>query len=49
VGGAGRDQLLGSFGNGTLDSKDGVRGNDILDGGLGGDRFLKDRGDHVAQ
>jgi hypothetical protein len=26
-----------------------VRGNDILDGGQGRDRFIRDRKDHVAQ
>ena len=47
--GHGHPKQLGGFGNDTLDSKDGQRGNDVLDGGQGNDRFIRDRGDTFAE
>jgi len=37
--------LMGDAGNDTIDVRDGVRGNDTADGGLGFDRCLTDAGD----
>jgi Ca2+-binding RTX toxin-like protein len=47
-GGSGRDRVFGGFGNDTLNVKDGVRRNDIADGGEDTDTCRKDRGDTKA-
>jgi Tol biopolymer transport system component len=47
-GGSGRDRVFGGFGNDTLNVKDGVRRNDVVDGGEGTDTCTRDRGDKQA-
>jgi len=38
VGGGGDDDLYGAYGNDTVNSRDSVAGNDLLDGGAGTDK-----------
>ena len=48
IGGRGADTLHGNKGRDFLDGRDGVHGNDHLNGGLGADTCRRDSGDHVA-
>ena len=45
IGGTGNDRLFGGDGGDTLCAKDGVHGNDYLNGGPGSDGGLRDSGD----
>ena len=47
-GGSGRDRAFGGFGNDTLNVRDGVRRNDVADGGEGTDTCKSDLGDRKA-
>jgi hypothetical protein len=48
IGGPGGDILRGNRGRDTLEARDGVRGNDHVNGGAGFDRCRRDVGDHVT-
>jgi Ca2+-binding RTX toxin-like protein len=47
VGGHGRDRLFGDAGADALNSRDWVRGNDVLYGGVGTDSAVRDRRDEL--
>ena len=48
-GGSGNDRVYGWTGNDTLVTKDGVQGNDLVDGGLGRDQCVVDPKDQVYE
>jgi len=48
IGGAGKDQLFGNAGRDRLMGKDGVKGNDYLNGGKGRDRCAADKRDTIG-
>jgi Ca2+-binding RTX toxin-like protein len=48
IGGRGADALNGNKGRDFLDGRDGVHGNDHLNGGLDADTCRRDSGDHVT-
>jgi Ca2+-binding RTX toxin-like protein len=49
IGGMGPDKPFGDGGNDTVNSRDGVNGNDSLDGGVGTDNCIRDASELSVQ